>query len=223
MTLYSYCIPFDDGAAPNPFWGTCTLAICKPVIRRLAKKGDWIVGTGSKKFGLQNQIVYAMEVSDVLSFQQYDDLCKRDKTLKKKIPDTTSNDFRRHVGDCIYDFSVKPFLQRDGPHTLSNIKTDMGGKRVLLSTNFYYFGRAPIKLPENLLPIVRQGQGHKSKSNDKYKDAFLEWIVSNKAAQNKVYRKPYSFDEWQLDGCVTRCSRRHLQSDRKDELLGKCE
>lgn len=33
-TLYTYCIPYDDGAAPNPYWGICTLVICKPVIRR---------------------------------------------------------------------------------------------------------------------------------------------------------------------------------------------
>jgi hypothetical protein len=46
-TLFTYCIPYDDGAAPNPFWGLCTLAICKPSIRRVAKEGDWVVGTGS--------------------------------------------------------------------------------------------------------------------------------------------------------------------------------
>jgi len=45
-TLYTYCIPYDDGAAPNPYWGICTLVICKPVIRRTAEVGDWIVGTG---------------------------------------------------------------------------------------------------------------------------------------------------------------------------------
>jgi hypothetical protein len=40
--LFSYTIPVDDGAAPNPFRGMCTLAICKPTIRRVAKKGDWV-------------------------------------------------------------------------------------------------------------------------------------------------------------------------------------
>lgn len=47
--LYSYCIPCDDGAAPNPFEGVCTLVICKPRIRLTAEVGDWIVGTGSKR------------------------------------------------------------------------------------------------------------------------------------------------------------------------------
>lgn len=39
-TLFSYCIRFDDEAAPNPFWSFCVLTICKPVIRRVAKMGD---------------------------------------------------------------------------------------------------------------------------------------------------------------------------------------
>jgi len=46
--LFSYTIPIDDGAAPNPFNGFCTLTICKPAIRRVARKGDWIAGLGSK-------------------------------------------------------------------------------------------------------------------------------------------------------------------------------
>lgn len=40
MNIYSYVLRTDDGAAPNPFWGTCTLTICKPVIRRTAHIGD---------------------------------------------------------------------------------------------------------------------------------------------------------------------------------------
>ena len=54
MTLYSYVVEHDTGYAPNPDSGVCSLCRCKfresPVSRRniveLAKKGDWIVGTG---------------------------------------------------------------------------------------------------------------------------------------------------------------------------------
>ncbi len=45
--LFSYTIPID-GAAPNPFHGMCSLAICKPAIRRTASSGDWIVGLGPR-------------------------------------------------------------------------------------------------------------------------------------------------------------------------------
>ena len=43
MELYSYVIKHDSGFAANPFCGYCTLADCKPAIRRTAKVGDWIV------------------------------------------------------------------------------------------------------------------------------------------------------------------------------------
>jgi hypothetical protein len=70
--LYTYCIPVDDGAAPNPFWEICTLNICKPAIRRTANIGDWIVGTGSSSYGFDNKVVYAMKVTDKKTMEDYD-------------------------------------------------------------------------------------------------------------------------------------------------------
>ena len=110
MRLYSYTIPYDDGAAPNPFWGVCTLAICKPAIRRTASEGDWIVATGSKNTkdqgDLSNKVIYAMKVTKKMTLQEYDDYCRNH--LQKKIADWENRDPRRRLGDCIYDFSVNP-------------------------------------------------------------------------------------------------------------------
>jgi hypothetical protein len=44
MKLYCYIVTHDTGFSPNPFHGYCTLACCKPTIRRTAKEGDWVVG-----------------------------------------------------------------------------------------------------------------------------------------------------------------------------------
>lgn len=66
--LFTYTIPVDDGAAPNPFNGMCSLAICKPGIRRVAKPDDWIAGLGSKKApsgDLSGRLVYAMRVEEL--------------------------------------------------------------------------------------------------------------------------------------------------------------
>ena len=73
--LFTYTIPVDDGAAPNPFRGLCSLAICKPGIRRTAKKGDWIAGLGSRTApsgDLTGRLVYAMRIEEVLSLEEYD-------------------------------------------------------------------------------------------------------------------------------------------------------
>ena len=61
--LFTYVVLHDTGAAPNPFWGTCTLVICKPRIRRAAQVGDWVVGTGSAESPIgdrRKHVVYAM-------------------------------------------------------------------------------------------------------------------------------------------------------------------
>ncbi|HTN37594.1 MAG TPA: hypothetical protein VL053_11005, partial [Arachidicoccus sp.] len=83
--LFSYCIPFDDGAAPNPFWGVCTLNICKLVIRRTAKIGYCLVATGSKNFGFENKVVYAMEITQKMRMEEYYRYCR------KKLPNKIAN------------------------------------------------------------------------------------------------------------------------------------
>ncbi len=176
-TLFSYCIPYDDGAAPNPFWGLCTLAICKPRIRQAAHVGDWIVGTGSKNSpigDISHKVVYAMLVAQKMTMEDYDRFTK--SQLPRKIPKMESKDLRRCVGDSIYDFSKYPPPLRPSVHDEENRSTDLIGGWVLLSNHFFYFGDRPITLPKELLEIVKQGQGHKSTSNMPYIDIFIQWI-----------------------------------------------
>ncbi len=216
--LFSYCIPVDDGAAPNPYWGICTLAICKPVIRRVAEAGDWVVGTGSKKYGFENKVVYAMEVTQKLTLADYDDYCR--KNLVQKIPSYYDWDIRKRVGDCIYDYSTtNPPLQRLGVHDGDNITTDLGGKYALLSTEFYYFGKDPVSLPCTLHEIIHQGQGHKSDKNAPFVKSFISWIKTNFGdMKNQVNAQPY-YLEHLFEKHFVRCARQHKQEDNKDEKL----
>ena len=69
--LYSYVVRWDTGFAPNPFHGFCTLALCKPQVRNAAEVGDWIIGTGSKGNKLAGVLVYAMRVTEILTFNEY--------------------------------------------------------------------------------------------------------------------------------------------------------
>jgi hypothetical protein len=215
--LYSYCIVHDHGSAPNPFWNICTLAICKPVIRRCAEIGDWIAGTGSSAHDFQNQLVYAMKVSEVMTLKEYDFYCK--KSLPKKIPVFKTTDLRLKVGDCIYDFSSGEPQLRQSVHKSENIKTDLGGINVLLSNQFYYFGSKPVPLPSYLLPIVRQGKGHKSKSNEPYREKFVDWITSFKKQKNKVIASPFGLKLHEKDRFKNYCSKIHLADDEADEKL----
>ena len=78
--LYSYVVDHDTGKAPNPWGGYCTLVHCKfqgaskyRNIVELAKKGDWILGTGgkSKQSAGNHKIIYLMRVDEKLPFQSY--------------------------------------------------------------------------------------------------------------------------------------------------------
>lgn len=218
--LYSYTIPYDDGAAPNPFWGKLTLAICKPVIRRTADIDDWVVATGSKNAemgDLQFKIVYVMKVTNKMSLQEYDDYCK--KNLPNKIPDTQNNDTRLHIGDCIYDFTSEPNGKlRPSVHGFGNRETDLGGENVLLSSHFYYFGNKPIDLPKEFHRIIKSNQGHKSKSNDAIADSFVSWIEGKGLTINKLYGEPQIHIDLRKDNKkVVKVAKENCRIDTEDE------
>jgi hypothetical protein len=175
--LFSYCIPIDDGAAPNPFWGVCTLAICKPKIRKAAKVGDWVLGTGSKNSPIGNiltKVVYAMKVTRRVTMRDYDRIARIE--LPKKLPDWENTDARRRLGDSIYDFSTRPAAVRRSVHDERNRKRDLSGEYVLLSTEFWYFGDKPIELRTDLHQVIKAGQGHRRIEDPATVTAFVEWI-----------------------------------------------
>lgn len=188
MTLYSYCILVDDGAAPNPFWGVCTLTICKPAIRRTAEVGDWVIGIGSKNvFGnnFAGKLVYAMQITEIFSIKDYDAYCR--KELYEKIPNTKSKDYRKNVGDCLYDYSGNNRGRlRHGAHTQASKRRDLSGENALLSDHFFYFGSNAVDIPQDFSILIRQGQGHQCHKNEGIKYAFVEWLTSSFHSAKKV-------------------------------------
>ena len=193
--IYSYIIPVDDGAAPNPVGGVCTLTICKPAIRRNASKECWVIGTGSKNTRLRDghvydfskSLVYAMRVTDTKSLADYDKYCR--ESLKIKIPNVRSGKFEKSVGDCIYDYSKgsQP-TQRGGTHGPNNIKTDLSGRNALLSHHFYYFGSKPVPIPKELYSIIHTTQNCKLIRDSNLVSMFETWI--SQYEQNKIYAEP---------------------------------
>lgn len=176
MRLFSYIITHDSGFSPNPFWGYCTLANCKPAIRRSADIGDWIVGLTNKTKG--NRIIYIMKVDQIISYSEY----YIDNRFLTKIPNYENGKHIYKCGDNIY----KP-LQNGEYHQLlsfhsygtkENLKTkrrDLSGKNVLISKLFYYFGSSSITLPSNL-EILKTGRGHKCHFSQNIISEFLDYI-----------------------------------------------
>jgi Nucleotide modification associated domain 2 len=222
--IYSYVLRFDEGAAPNPFWGTCTLTICKPAIRRNAQIGDWVVGTGSKKakcndgniYDLSDSVIYAMKIKDIKTLQDYDKYCNT--SLKEKIPNWRASDWRLRMGDCIYDYSkrLNPLI-RKSVHNEENRKRDLSGLNALLSNEFYYFGEEARPLPENLKQIIKRNQGHRKIENAVLIRLFEEWI--KQFEKNKPYADPQMrsiFDRQLTDEVISTCGKQHFDEDEDE-------
>ncbi len=216
-TLFTYIIPIDDGAAPNPFDGICTLAICKPAIRRTARPGDWVVGLGSinaPSGDLSGHVVYAMRVDERYTLAEYDRLAPAHWPLR--IPDITSPNIDRRLGDCIYDYSSGDPQQRPGVHGPENVTTDLGGVNALVSEHFYYFGNSARALPPGRLRnIVHQGRGHRSKANSDYVQDFVDWIGGLGLSTGKHGEPDFKIVDWRSEGGCGACLGRK-EDDEKD-------
>jgi hypothetical protein len=216
--LWSYCLRWDDGAAPNPYWGVCTLNICKPKIRRLAGLGDWVVGTGSANSpigDIRNRLVYAMRVTAKKTMPDYDGWVQSNRPEKE--PDFASLDPSRWLGDSVYDFAIPDApRRRDSVHDQSNQELDLSGRFTLLSDDFYYLGNQPVELPKALQPIIQFGQGHRSNANAAYLPPFLKWIRSAGLPHNIVETNPQyapnDYPPWNHP-----CAAQRLHDDQDDQ------
>lgn len=174
--LYTYKVQHDGGSAPNPYNGVCTLAICKPAIRRTAKPGDVVVGFGCKSNGDNElRIVYCMVVDEEITWDEYIRYCS--SGLLDKIPKNSDD-----PGDCIWK-SAKEIIPNDprdswSRHDASDFRRDViSGEKVLLSRNYWYFGSASIIcIPVDMLPLL--GRGHRSASNDGCRIKFQDYFCT---------------------------------------------
>ncbi len=166
--LYSYVVKWDTGFAPNPFYGFCTLATCKPQIRKTACPGDWILGTVSKSTSPDPRLIYAMRVTETLSYNEY--WC--DARFRKKRPDIGAA-----CGDNMYYRNADgQWHQAPGYHGPDAIGHDTQTDRVLVSDDFIYWGSAAPFLPLFAEMDVRAGRGHKCHFPDETIQAFIAWF-----------------------------------------------
>jgi hypothetical protein len=180
VTLFSYIVTHDTGFAPNPFAAYCTLACCKPAIRRKTKEGDWIVGLTPKAKG--HRIVYYMRVEEIMSFDAY----WRDLRFRNKKPKLNSGNTRA-CGDNIYEpqaggefrqLSSMHSKPRFGKHANRRLmRLDLGGRQVLISEKeFAYFGSEPKALPPELKCLI-VGRNHKCHFPPEVVEQFVHHFV----------------------------------------------
>lgn len=200
MRLHSYIVEHDVGFAPNPFHGVCTLATCKPRIRRYASVGEFIIGTGAKKRGLQGRLVYIMKVGEIVGFDEY----WVDPRFAMKKP-VMNGSICQVYGDNIYHRQSNgsgrrqedSFHSREGGLTNEdNLRIDTGSTdRVLIADWFIYWGGEGSEIPSAFGAFVHKTQGHKLIDNKCEISHFVEWALS-KGQVNSVIGDP---SEWSFE------------------------
>lgn len=203
--LYSYRVRCDSGAAPNPYWGICTLVICKPKLRLTAQVGDWVAGVGSRRAEVGDgttrdmcgRLVYAMRVTRKMTMREYDAFTTEE--LPGKVPVWMDPDRRRRVGDAIYHCFGRKIVQRSGVHNARERKRDLSGRFALLSTHFFYFGENAIELPAHLGPIADVQRGHRVRRNDPYLEPFVGWLQGLGHQPGSILGEPLLDPFWKRD------------------------
>lgn len=176
MKFYSYVLTSDTGFAPNPFDNYCTLACCKPRIRKSAEIGDWIIGTGSTRNVGNDKLIYAMKITEKMDFDEY----FHDERFQKRI-------------DNIYFLEGNEWKQKENPyHGETDIERDLNGEYVLISDEFYYFGKDAVDLPLDFLEVIKKGPGHKSNFNKEFIQKFIYWIENN--FNKGMHSHPFDYD-----------------------------
>ena len=147
MRVFMYVLATDKGFAPNPFHGWCTLACCKPAIRRRARPGDWVVAITPRRLG--NRVAYAMQVEEALSFEGY----WADPRFRRKRPHWTARAslVQKRGDNCYEPIGAGQFRQLRSMHwDHVNDREDGEAKakdlrgRVLVGRRFSYFGEGAI-------------------------------------------------------------------------------
>lgn len=156
--IYFYKLTTDNGGAPFAQGGLLSLAICKPMIRSAAKRGDLIFGFAANSLYSDNRLLYIARVTKTLPYGWY-------YTTKKYA--------RRE--DCIYTRRGDCFVWRKGAlhHGPEHLVHDLGRypdyakANVLLSEDFRYFGKNGSAEYKGRYPLVKKaverlGRGHRT-------------------------------------------------------------
>lgn len=176
MNLYSYVITRDYGFAPNPFWGICSLATCKPQIRQRALKGDWIAGFGGANTTIAGKMVFLMCVDETCTFDDY----WNNPRFKVKRP-CFDGCYQQCYGDNIYHHVGNEWVQENSHHSYeneinyNNLNHDTRIDRVLISSYYWYFGSDAIEVPNEFKNIIATCRGYKKIQEDRCID-FIDWV-----------------------------------------------
>lgn len=170
--LIAYVVKHDYGFAPNPYGGFLTLATCKPGIRDAARVGDVLLGTGSVRNVGCDGLIYAARISEIVSTAAYGDQARF--AIKRPV---AGQGKERQLGDNIYHLDGDQWVQRQNPfHDEGNQATDLSSLRVLVCSEFWYFGDTAPDLAAHFPDVIKKGPGWRYTTDAQRVSEVLAWL-----------------------------------------------
>lgn len=145
--------------------------------------GDWVIGTGGAANELTGHLVYAMKVTETMTFDAY----FIDPRFQAKKPNLAGS-LKQAFGDNIYWRNAEEeWQQLDSHHSLAdgspnpeNVKTDTQTNRLLLSDHFAYFGAEAPAIPDEILSDggeqLLAGRGYRCEFSAAFVERFVGWF-----------------------------------------------
>lgn len=175
--LFSFPVIFDSGCSPFIKNGLCSFALSMPKIRIQAKVGDIVAGLATEKEFVR--LVFVFMVDEVMPWSEYSRQTHKESSLASRIPHNILD-----YGDAVYPPDSKYPLPSWAGRTASDYFNDVEkGKNVLLSRQFYYFGKGEqvkINLPSSL-SLLLPASGFRMQVNKSLLTSFIDFLYKDLA------------------------------------------
>lgn len=161
--LYRYILTSDDGMAPCVDGGRITLATCKPVVRRVARPGDWVLGFFGRRSG-PGTLAWAARIGETLDHFDYQ---------------------RSHSSRADAVYAEGPdgrpvFLRPDYHSARMDWTKDLSAPALIFDPDHsWYLGEKARLVPSSLIHLAPNGQGHRVnfRRPGDYED-LLSWLTT---------------------------------------------
>lgn len=166
--IWRYVLANDNGMAPCPHDGILSLCTCKPMIRRNADLGDWVIGFAPKRFGV-GRVSWAGKVAEKLWLGDY----------QRKYPTRPDAVYRRsgELGPGGRETLVP--LTRDYHADEKMRRRDWLGRNGLVFNPVWYFGGNGVPAPPEIADLAHYFVGQSTKGSSEARASMLGgWLLS---------------------------------------------
>ena len=186
--------------APNPRGDFLSLATCKPVIRRCAREGDWVVANrGSPR---NDEVVWAGRISEILPVANYSSKYpSRDDALYRHVDGGGSE---RIPGKHVW-------YHRDKEQQMKDRRDNV---LIFDWKSVWYFGEQSQTLPDDLTHLIAYGQGHRVNGAQQNDEGRLKAWLASLHAPGRISSPADGWEGPQSQQCSNNKSRRTLTISR---------